>query len=120
MITEEQVIEAYEMRAKAFREHADNRYQLADYANNLNLQFAQQESIKNHGKPFDPITGALIEPKIIDITPTWSEILLTILRIFEDSKQCGADNARKIAIDQLRVMAELADMYNESVKKDRR
>ena len=61
-----------------------------------------------------------MKPKIIDVTPTWSDILPTYLRIFEDSKQCGADSARKIAIDQLQIMAELADKYNETVKKDKR
>ena len=47
--------------------------------------------------------------KTIDLTPTWSEILPALLAIYEHGD-------RQTAVDELRKMAKLADLYNEMVK----
>lgn len=44
-------------------------------------------------------------PTTIDMTPTWSEILGMLLTGFENGNATG----RKIALDELRRMADLAD-----------
>lgn len=59
-ITDEMVRQAYEQRHRAFATGAANRYALADRASALANQFAQQQSMQNHGRGFDPISGNLL------------------------------------------------------------
>lgn len=59
-ITDDMVKDAYARREEAFANFAPNRYQLADYARSLANQYAQQQSIKAHGKGFDSMSGDLL------------------------------------------------------------
>lgn len=51
--------------------------------------------------------------KTIDLTPTWSEILPTLLIILRDASPKGQSSA----VEELKNMARAADMWNEHVKK---
>lgn len=48
----------------------------------------------------------------IDVTPTWEQILATLLMLFENGKPEG----RATAIAELQRMASLADLYVASQK----
>jgi urease alpha subunit len=50
----------------------------------------------------------LISADTIDITPTWSGILGTLIALIENSNEEG----RTAAIEQLKLMAQAADNYN--------
>jgi len=63
-ITDDMVRAAYQARHEAFVSNAPNKYQLADYASMLANKFAQQQSVKNHGKGFDPMSGNLLPEDI--------------------------------------------------------
>lgn len=63
-ITDDMVRAAYQARHEAFASNAPNKYQLADYASMLANKFAQQQSVKNHGKGFDPMSGNLLPENI--------------------------------------------------------
>jgi len=59
-ITDDMVRAAYQARHEAFAKDLPNKYQLADYASMLANKHAQQQSMKAHGKGFDPISGNLL------------------------------------------------------------
>ncbi len=48
----------------------------------------------------------------IDVTPTWSGILPALLTVYSDGNKDG----KQIAIEELKRMAELADLYVKSQK----
>lgn len=50
----------------------------------------------------------------IDLTPTWRSILPMLLAGIQDGNAVG----KKIAIEELRRMAEAADLYNASIPKE--
>lgn len=50
----------------------------------------------------------------VDITPSWEGVLPIYLAVIENS---SSPHARKVAMDELRRMAKLADAYIASVRK---
>ena len=55
------------------------------------------------------------EVQTIDVTPTWSGILSTLLVIYRDAETA---EGRKMAVIELQRMAALADKYVEEHKED--
>lgn len=55
------------------------------------------------------------EVEVIDLTPTWSDILPALLLVLRD----GNEQGKAIATGELVRMAEIADKYNELVKENK-
>jgi hypothetical protein len=51
--------------------------------------------------------------RTIDITPTWKGVLPMLLAAWRD----GNDKGRAMALEDLRRMAEAADLWNEHVEE---
>jgi len=51
--------------------------------------------------------------KTIDVTPTWSGIMPILVELANNAETV---ESRRVAMDELRTMASLADKYNELVK----
>lgn len=50
--------------------------------------------------------------KFIDVTPTWAGLLPYFFAVLE----CGTNDGRKLAREELYRMAKAADLYNEYAK----
>lgn len=61
-------------------------------------------------KPAEPVKRQI---GMIDITPTWRGVLPVLLELIAN----GTPEGRKLAIEELRKMANLADAYN-AIPKD--
>lgn len=57
-----------------------------------------------------------MQTKTIDMTPTWSEILGTVLVVLRD----GDAEGKKFAVEELKRMAILADRYVDGLKGQRK
>jgi hypothetical protein len=55
-----------------------------------------------------------MQTQTVDITPTWSEILPSILILHKSQSQ----NARELAVSELERMARLADKWVAHMKQD--
>lgn len=71
------------------------------------LALANIEKLKALGEE-----GAATATKTIDIRLTWKGILPMLIAAYVD----GSDKGRQIALEELRRMAEAADLYNASAK----
>ena len=59
------------------------------------------------------------ETTTIDLTPTWEQILPSLILVYDQSLVVGSDNAGKnqmYVLTELTKMAKLADLYVKSQK----
>lgn len=76
LISDKDVSDAYKEAHKAHASGHPNRYHLDDYARSLALQHAQQQSIKAHGRGFDPVTGYLLKKQTKEEVEEMEEALV--------------------------------------------
>lgn len=65
-----------------------------------------------NGKKWISDESDKVQVGTVDLTPTWSGILPALLAVLED----GNAEGKKIAKDELKKMAKVADMYVENQK----
>lgn len=65
---------------------------------------------------FSLLYGIIVFMKTIDITPSWSALILPMVEVLKNPK--ASSGAKKMITDELFRLAKIVDEYNEEAKQN--